>query len=143
MLFGASQEILPIAQSYLLPIKFAVPLFVFNQMLAAFLRNDGSPGLATAAVLAGGVINVFGDFFFVFTMNMGAMGAGLATALCALITFIIMLSHFFSKKNTLKLVKPVRFCLHLKKILVTVFSTFFIDVAMGILTMLFLSLIHI
>lgn len=137
LLFGASQEILPIAQSYLLPIKFAVPLFVFNQMLAAFLRNDGSPGLATAAVLAGGVINVFGDFFFVFTMNMGAMGAGLATALCALITFIIMLSHFFSKKNTLKLVKPVRFFLHLKKILVTGFSTFFIDVAMGILTMLF------
>ena len=42
-----------------------VPLFLFNQMLAAFLRNDGAPGLATAAVLAGGVFNVFGDYFFV------------------------------------------------------------------------------
>ena len=47
----------------------------------AFLRNDGAPGLATAAVLAGGVFNVFGDSFFVFTCDMGVFGAGLATAL--------------------------------------------------------------
>ena len=37
----------------MLPIKYVFPLFLFNQMLAAFLRNDGDPGRATAAVLAG------------------------------------------------------------------------------------------
>ena len=51
-LFGARDALLPLAQQYLLPVKFVVPLFLFNQMLAAFLRNDGAPGLATAAVLA-------------------------------------------------------------------------------------------
>lgn len=35
----------------MLPIKYVFPLFLFNQMLAAFLRNDGDPGRATAAVL--------------------------------------------------------------------------------------------
>ena len=124
-LFGARDALLPLAQQYLLPVKFVVPLFLFNQMLAAFLRNDGAPGLATAAVLAGGVFNVFGDYFFVFTCDMGVFGAGLATAIGSGITFTVMLSHFFSRRCTLR---PV---------LTTGFSTFFLDIAMGILTMLF------
>ena len=56
-LFGARDALLPLAQQYLLPVKFVVPLFLFNQMLAAFLRNDGAPGLATAAVLAASVVS--------------------------------------------------------------------------------------
>ena len=81
LLFGADETLLPLARQYLWPVKFAVPVFIFNQMLAAFLRNDGSPGLATAAVLFGGLFNVAGDYFFVFTLDMGIMGAGLATAI--------------------------------------------------------------
>ena len=136
-LFGARDALLPLAQQYLLPVKFVVPLFLFNQMLAAFLRNDGAPGLATAAVLAGGVYNVFGDYFFVFTCDMGEVGAGLATAIGSGITFTVMLSHFFSRRCTLR---PVRFRnagTKLRQILTTGFSTFFLDIAMGILTMLF------
>ena len=48
-----------------------------------------------------------------------------------------MLTHFGSKRNTLRLEKPTRLFFRLKTISVTGFSTFFIDVAMGILTMLF------
>ena len=44
------------------PIQWVFPLFLLNQMLAAFLRNDGNPGLATLGVLAGGAFNVFGDY---------------------------------------------------------------------------------
>ena len=50
-------------------------------MLAAYLRNDKNPALATGAVLAGGIFNIFGDYFFVFLCDMGAYGAGLATAI--------------------------------------------------------------
>lgn len=136
-LFGAEQTLLPLSRQYLLPVKFVVPLYLFNQMLAAFLRNDNSPALATAAVLAGGIFNVFGDYFFVFTLDMGIMGAGLATAAGALITFLVMISHFFMSRNTLRLVRPVQAMAQFRQILVTGFSTFFIDVAMGILTVLF------
>lgn len=137
MLFGADEALLPLAQEYLVPIRFAIPLFVFNQMLAAFLRNDNRPGLATGAVLAGGIFNVIGDYVFVFTCNFGILGAGLATALGALITFLVMISHFFSKKNTLRLVKPHGIFQKSQRILTLGFSTFFIDIAMGILTMMF------
>ena len=96
-LFGAEETLLPLARRYLLPVKFAVPLFLFNQMLAAFLRNDGNPGLATAGVLAGGIFNIAGDYIFVFAFDMGIFGAGLATALGALITFLVMGTHFLQR----------------------------------------------
>lgn len=135
--FGADEELLLLARRYLLPVKFVFPLFLFNQMLAAFLRNDGNPALATAGVLAGGIFNVFGDYFFVFTCDMGIFGAGLATALGSAISFGVMLSHFFSRKNTLRFIKPEKLFVRLKEISVGGFSSFFIDVAMGILTVLF------
>ena len=48
-----------------------------------------------------------------------------------------MLTHFISQRNTLKLVRPENLSGKLGEISVTGFSTFFIDVAMGILTVLF------
>lgn len=68
---------------------------------------------------------------------MGAFGAGLATAIGSALSFLVMLSHFFTKKNTLRLVRPEGLVRKLKEITATGFSTFFIDVAMGILTILF------
>ena len=137
MLFGAEEQTLTLAREYVLSIKFVFPCFLFTQMLAAYLRNDKNPELATAGVLAGGIFNVFGDYFFVFTCDMGAMGAGLATAIGSVISIIIMLSHFFTKKNSLKLIRPEKLPRKLQEICVTGFSTFFIDIAMGILTILF------
>lgn len=137
LLFGAEETLLPLARRYIFPVKFVVPSFLFTQLMAAFLRNDGNPALATRAVLFGGFFNVFGDYFFVFVMDMGIAGAGLATGMGSVFSLLIMLTHFRSKKNTLKLKKPENLFFMLKIISITGFSTFFIDVAMGILTMLF------
>ena len=137
MFFGADESLLMLAHQYMNPVKCVFPLFLFNQMLAAFLRNDGSPALATFGVLAGGIFNIFGDYFFVFTCDMGIFGAGLATAIGSGVSFLVMITHFASKKNTLCLVKPEGLFGKLREIGITGFSTFFIDVAMGILTVLF------
>ncbi len=135
--FGANELLLKLAKEYMRPIKPVIPIFLFNQMLAAFLRNDNNPSLATLGVLSGGIFNIFGDYFFVFTCDMGIYGAGLATAIGAGISFIVMLTHFAGRKNTLRIVKVNGLAKKLLKISVTGFSTFFIDVAMGILTVLF------
>ena len=135
--FGADKSLLVLAQEYMRPVKCVFPLFLFNQMLAAFLRNDKNPGLATIGVLSGGIFNIFGDYFFVFSCDMGIYGAGLATAIGSGVSFLVMMTHFFSRKNTLRLVKPEGLFKKLHDIYVTGFSTFFIDVAMGILTVLF------
>ena len=137
MFFGTDETLLALAQRYMIPVKVVFPLFLFNQMLAAFLRNDGAPALATLGVLSGGIFNVLGDWFFVFPCDMGVYGAGLATALGSAVSFLVMLTHFASRKNTLRLVKPKRLARKLWKISVTGFSSSFIDMAMGILTVLF------
>lgn len=137
ILFGANEELMPLARAYLYPVKFGVPLFIFNQLLSAFLRNDGDPALATKAVLFGGLFNVFGDYFFVFTLDMGIMGAGVATVIGSFFSLIIMLTHFRSRKNTLVLVRPRHIFRKFKDIGATGFSTFFIDIAMGVLTVFF------
>ncbi len=135
--FGADDSLLSLAHDYVRPIKYVFPLFLFNQMLASFLRNDNNPTLATAGVLSGGIFNVFGDYIFVFPCDMGIYGAGLATAIGSCISFVVMMTHFVRRKNTLRLIKPHGLFIKLKEITVTGFSSFFIDVAMGILTVLF------
>ena len=137
LLFGADESTLALAREYVQPIKFVIPCFLFTQMLAAYLRNDKNPTLATAGVLVGGIFNIFGDYFFVFTCDMGAFGAGLATAIGSVISVLVMLTHFFTRKNSLRRVRPTRLPDKVRRITVTGFSTFFIDIAMGILTILF------
>ncbi len=67
---------------------------------------------------------------------MGIQGAGLATAIGSVISLSIMATHFISKKNSLKLVIVHNFGQKLRKIVTAGFSTFFIDVAIGIVTVL-------
>ncbi|OOB79455.1 MAG: hypothetical protein BEN18_03880 [Epulopiscium sp. Nuni2H_MBin001] len=78
------------------------------QFLSAMLRNDNNPTLSTKAVIVGGIFNIVGDILFVFVLDIGIMGAGLATCLGATISVLVMLTHFKSKINTLHLIKPRR-----------------------------------
>lgn len=88
-------------------------------------------------VLIGGIFNIFGDIFFTFVLDMGIFGAGLATAIGSVLSFIVLLTHFFKKNNTLGFVKINFFFRKLKEISINGFSSFFVDVAMGILTVIF------
>lgn len=136
-LAGASDAILPLAQDYLKWLKFVVPLFTLGQVFAAFLRNDGAPALAMIATVSGGLFNIVGDYLLVFTADMGIEGAGLSTGLGQLLAFCIMCSHFFSKRNTLRLVKPRDFLPRLGKIAATGFPSFVVDIAVGLLSIVF------
>ena len=137
LFFGADEALLPLAQSYLRPVCCVFPVFLLSQLATSFLRNDDRPGLAAAAVLTGGIFNVFGDWFCVFALDLGVFGAGLATAIGAVVSMLVMCSHFISKRCTLRLVPVQDLCKKLREIAVTGFSSFFVDVAMGILTVLF------
>lgn len=136
-LFGGEGELLELSLRYMVPIKWGVPLFIFANILMAFLRNDGNPKLATLAVLAGGAFNVFGDYFFVFTCEMGIFGAGLATLIGEVIAVSVMSTHFLRRRSTLRLEMPLVPVLLARRIVAVGFSAFFIDLAMGLLTMLF------
>lgn len=136
-LLGSQGELLEIGLEYLSPLKAAIPVFIFSQMLAAFLRNDNDPGLATFAVVFTSILNIIGDYLLTFTFAMGVYGAALATALSNLLSVCIMLTHFLKKKNTLRLVRVSGLLSTMGRIFSLGFSVFFVDLAMGIMTMLY------
>ena len=135
--FGADEELIVLCKEYLLPVKISAPIFVFTQILSSFLRNDNNPKLATIAVVIGGIFNIFFDWFLVFYCNLGIMGAGIATCACAFVSILVMCIHFFTKRNTLKLTFKNNIFVHFKNIIINGFSTFIIDLAMGILNVFF------
>lgn len=136
-LFGADDTLMPLAKAYLAPILFAIPCCVFSNILSAYLRNDDNPTLATTAVVIGGIFNAIGDYVCVFVWDMGIQGAGLATAAGQFITIFVMLTHFLRKRNTLRIVRPVRAWKKLCKISAMGFSTGINDLAMGVIGVLF------
>lgn len=135
--FGADDELLALTLRYLSPILFAVPCCVFSNILSAFLRNDGNPSLATKSVVIAGVFNAVGDYVCVFVLDMGIFGAGIATSAAQFISIGVMLLHFVSKGNTLRLVRPAHALRRLADISVTGFSTAISDLSMGIIGILF------
>ncbi len=135
--FGADRTLLPYSRAYIKPVKFAVPIFMFNKLITEFLLNDNAPTRATKATLAGGIFNIFGDYFFVFVLDMGIMGAGIATVMGAVVTLCVLLVHFFKKENTLKVTKVEHRTYDYYSIMKYGFPTFIVDVAMGFITILF------
>ena len=118
-------------------IAYVMPLFILGNYLSAFIRNDGSPLTATIAVVSGGAFNIFGDVFFVFGLDMGIGGAGLATMIGQILSFCIMLTYFFRKKCTLRLALPHRFFRLASLAARGGFAPFIVDFSFGILVILF------
>lgn len=104
--FGADAELMPKVMEYARWLIWFLPVFILPTFISSFIRNDGAPGLAMAAVIIGGCVNIFGDWFFVFPLGLGMTGAAIATVLGISVQVIIMCIHFFTKKCTLRIVKP-------------------------------------
>ena len=79
--FGADEKIMPKVMEYAEWIIRFFPVFIAPTFISAFIRNDGVPTLAMVAVIIGGCVNMFGDWFLVFPLGMGMKGAAIATVL--------------------------------------------------------------
>lgn len=125
--FGADDTLMPKVMEYARWLIYTFPIFVMPPFLGAFIRNDGAPNLAMAAVLTGGCINIFGDWFFVFPMGMGMEGAAIATVVGTTVQTLIMGSYFFSKRCQLRLVKPFHILRAIRNILTIGFGASIFD----------------
>ncbi len=134
--FGATDETLPYVMDYSIWIIRFFPVFILPNFLGAFIRNDGAPGLAMAAVVSGGLLNVFGDWFLCFPMDMGMSGAAIATVTGTAVQSVIMCSHFFSRRCHLRLVKPYVLGKAFGKILSLGFGSSVLDLGTVVLNVL-------
>lgn len=97
--FGGTGDVFLMSRTYLRVILSFAPAFLFNNVLLCFVRNDGAPQLAMAAMITGSLSNVLLDWVFLFPWSMGIFGAALATGLAPLISMGILSLHFLRKRN--------------------------------------------
>ena len=134
---GASETTLSYAWEYMRWYTIFLPLAVTSNFWGGFVRNDGEPVRAMAGTLCGGGVNIILDFIFVFPMKMGMGGAALASVLGLSLNVIIVTSHFFSKKNTLRLIKPVQAARKLRQIVSGGVSSAMVELSNAVIVFFF------
>ncbi|MGN0606914.1 MAG: MATE family efflux transporter [Oscillospiraceae bacterium] len=100
---GSTETIEPYAKTYVSYILFAAPFMTACFTLNNILRYEGKAAYGMAGLITGALLNICGDAFFMFVLNMGIAGAGLSTALSQIISFIIILSMFLRNKTVCKI----------------------------------------
>lgn len=105
LLLGANEATLEMTTTYLRWILIFAPAFMLNEVLHCFVRNDDAPNLVMFATLAGSFANIILVYIFIFPMNMGILGAVLATGSSPVFSILLMMPHWLKKKNTFHFVK--------------------------------------
>ena len=136
-LMGANATLYPYAMSYMHYINMFLPVAVFSNFIAIFVRADNDPNRAMAGVLLGGVFNIVMDIVLVFPLKQGIGGAALASVIGMLIQVLVASSHFLSKKNELRFIMPHRILNSMKNIVTAGIPSFFNEFANGFIVLLF------
>lgn len=134
---GANDTLYPYASAYMRYINMFLPVAVFSNCIAIFVRADNDPNRAMCGVLSGGVVNIVLDIVFVFPLKMGIGGAALASVLGMVVQVVVGLTHFLSKKNGLRLIKPKHVISSVGQIISNGIPSFFNEFANGFIVLLF------
>lgn len=104
-LLGASGHPLELSQTYLTTLLSFSPLFVLNNIMLPFVRNDGNPRLSMIAMITSSIANIVMDYILMFPFDLGMFGAALATGISPIISLCILSMHFVKNKNNFSLCK--------------------------------------
>lgn len=99
---GAGEDVFDLVQAYSRIILLGTPFLGLNTGLAFFVRNDGQPTLSMVGMFSSIAVDIILNFVFVGHMGMGVAGAAYSTVLGSVVSLLVLSSHFFSSKNTLK-----------------------------------------
>ena len=102
-LLGSTETILPDAKAYGTYILIAGPALTVGCVLNNILRYEGIATYAMIGLASGGILNMFLDPIFIFTLKLGAAGAGLATALSQYISVVILLLPFLRGRTVTRI----------------------------------------
>lgn len=138
---GADGEVFSMTEIYLKVILLFSPAFMMNDVLLCFVRNDGSPGLSMTAMLTGSLSNIIMDYIFIFPLQLGILGAVLATGCAPVISMCILSLHKIKRRNHFHL-KKIRFSPRLTLATLSLgFPSFITEAAAGIVMIIFNTLI--
>jgi len=107
LLLGSTPTILPYTEAYLTYIFIGAPFMTGALCLNNQMRFQGNALYAMYGILTGAVVNVIIAPVFIFCLDMGITGAGLATLIGQISSFIVLL--VMSRKNGNVSISPKAF----------------------------------
>lgn len=140
-LLGADASILPLTGVYLRILMLFTPMFMMNNLLIAFVRNDGRPQLSMTAMLLGSLSNIILDYILIFPFQLGMAGAALATGIAPVISILILSRHFIKKENQFHFCRTKLHFKSIRDICSLGVSSLIVEVSSGIVMIIFNMLI--
>lgn len=134
---GADNLTLGYVIKYLKTIVCFNGFFMVAYYLEVLCKTDGSPYLSIIGVGTAAITNILLDYIFVGKLNMGVEGAAFATGMSQLLSSFIFLSHFLSKRSTLKFKKFKVDFKDLKRIILIGFPDSVTEFATGVVILFF------
>ncbi len=101
--FGASEATMPYAVEYMSVILYGAVFQGIGTGLANVIRAAGHPIKSMVIVLVATLVNIILDPILIFSLGMGISGAAWATIIAQLITSIMVIHHFLSKKSQIRI----------------------------------------
>ncbi len=89
-MLGSTPTIAPFAVDYLTPMLCAAPMVCGSFALNGLLRYQGQSAFGMVGLVSGALLNFILAPLFIFVFGMGIVGAGLATAICQTLSFVIL-----------------------------------------------------
>lgn len=94
------------ANTYISIMLMFLPFFMIGIVVDYFVRADENPNLSFLALISTSIVNITLDYIFIVKYDYGLAGAAWATGISFSILIFVLIPHFFTKKATLKLIKP-------------------------------------
>lgn len=99
LLFGSTDTAYNESLAYMRTISIGVPFQMLCPALTAIIRADGTPKYAMKCMIVGAIINLILDPIFIFPLNMGVIGAGIATVIGQIAAGLLCLSYLRKLKT--------------------------------------------
>ena len=111
-LLGATPTCEQYSVDYATYVLMAAPFMACNFVMNQCLRSEGSATLSMVGMGFGGILNCVLDPIFIFGLKMGVAGASLATAISKVVSFMILIFPYITRRSLLHLsirnFKPTR-----------------------------------
>lgn len=133
-MFGASENTLPYAKEYLIYYLIGTPFVMISTGMNRFINIQGYAKTGMFTILIGAVINIVLDPIFIFTLDMGIKGAGIATVISQFISAIWVILFLKNKENPLYLeIKKIKLNLKIVKDIIKLgMSGFIVSITNGL-----------
>ena len=102
-LLGATPTCEQYSIDYATYVLYAAPFMACNFVMNQCLRSEGSATLSMVGMGFGGILNCILDPIFIFGLDMGVAGASAATAISKLVSFVILIYPYITRRSLLHL----------------------------------------